>query len=160
MHIPVKQTINMPMQSIPPYTLLLFDENGLYRGKIFFFLFLLQSIDCGYSLELHGEAVSCIPQFYYIKVGFKGLFIARTCFCDGKAPTSRSSPHFSTSSLTRSTAEPSPHTCISSARSPRRALVQAHPRVESRTIWISSIIATLSVNRELEIFSSILFDFN
>ena len=24
----------------------------------------------------------CIPQFYYIKVGFKGVFIARTCFPD------------------------------------------------------------------------------
>ena len=24
----------------------------------------------------------CIPQFYYIKVGFKGVFIARTYFLD------------------------------------------------------------------------------
>ena len=24
------------------------------------------------------------PQFYYIKVGCKGVFVARTCFCDGK----------------------------------------------------------------------------
>ena len=24
----------------------------------------------------------CIPQFCYIKVGFKGVFIARTCFPD------------------------------------------------------------------------------
>ena len=26
----------------------------------------------------------CIPQFYYIKVGFKGVLIARTCFPDVK----------------------------------------------------------------------------
>ena len=28
-----------------------------------------QNIDCGYSLEL--PVYPCIPQFYYIKVGFK-----------------------------------------------------------------------------------------
>ena len=27
-------------------------------------------------------AYPCIPQFCYIKVGFKGVFIARTCFPD------------------------------------------------------------------------------
>ena len=25
----------------------------------------------------------CIPQFYYIKVGFKGVYIALTCFPNG-----------------------------------------------------------------------------
>ena len=24
----------------------------------------------------------CIPQFFYVKVGFKGVYIARTCFPD------------------------------------------------------------------------------
>ena len=27
----------------------------------------------------------CNPQFYYIKVGFKGVKIIYACFCDGKA---------------------------------------------------------------------------
>ena len=27
----------------------------------------------------------CIPQFYYIKVGFKGVYITRTCFPDGES---------------------------------------------------------------------------
>ena len=45
------------------------------------FLIFAQNIDCGYTLEppripLH------IPQFCYIKVGFKGVSIARTCFPD------------------------------------------------------------------------------
>ena len=26
----------------------------------------------------------CIPQFYYIKVGYKGIVISRTCFPDDK----------------------------------------------------------------------------
>ena len=53
-----------------------------------FLLFLLQNIDCGYSLELPRRAnitkivYPCIPQFCYIKVGFKGVYITRTCFHD------------------------------------------------------------------------------
>ena len=27
-------------------------------------------------------SIHCIPQFYFIKVGFKGVFIARTCISD------------------------------------------------------------------------------
>ena len=34
----------------PPYTPLLYSRIGVYMG-IQFFLFLLQNIDCGYSLE-------------------------------------------------------------------------------------------------------------
>ena len=34
----------------PPYTPLLYSKTGVYRGK-YFFLLLLQNIDCGYSLE-------------------------------------------------------------------------------------------------------------
>ena len=32
-------------------TLLLYSKTGVYRGKHYFFLFLLENIDCGYSLE-------------------------------------------------------------------------------------------------------------
>ena len=66
------------------------------------FLIFSQNIDCGYMLEPphRGEAVltsthnlcfgakirkkvyPCIPQFCYIAVGFKGVFIARTSFPD------------------------------------------------------------------------------
>ena len=60
-----------------------------------------QNIDCGCTLELPQRGGSneypqfmfwnknkkkklypCIPQFYYIKVGFKGAYISRTCFPD------------------------------------------------------------------------------
>ena len=57
-----------------------------------------QNIDCGYPLDPpHRDGSNeyplsmfwikkireiCIPQFYYIKVGFKGVYIARTCFPD------------------------------------------------------------------------------
>ena len=52
--------------------------------KMTFFLCLLQNIDCGYTLE-PPRVYPCIPQFCYIKVGFKGIFIARTCFLMFKA---------------------------------------------------------------------------
>ena len=65
-----------------------------------FVLIFAQNIDCGYTLEPPQRGGSneypqsvfwsknkkigmpCIPQFYYINVGFKGVFIARTCFPD------------------------------------------------------------------------------
>ena len=31
-----------------------------------------------------GTVYPCIPQFFCIKVGFKGVYIARTCFPDFK----------------------------------------------------------------------------
>ena len=34
--------------------------------------------------KIRKKIYPCIPQFYYIKVGFKGAFIARTCFPDEK----------------------------------------------------------------------------
>ena len=65
------------------------------------FLIFAQNIDCGYMLEPPRRGCSneypqsmfwsknkknrytlANPQFYYIKVGFKGVFIARTCFPD------------------------------------------------------------------------------
>ena len=61
---------------------------------IFLFIFLLKNIDCGYSLEpprrggtneylqsmflsrnKKNNVYPCKPQFYYIKVGFKGVKI-------------------------------------------------------------------------------------
>ena len=62
----------------------------------FFYIFLVfaQSIDCRYGeavLSSHylcfGSKIRkivyyCSPQFYYIKVGYKGVNISRTCFPD------------------------------------------------------------------------------
>ena len=61
-----------------------------------------QNIDCGYPLEpprrdgsneyqqcmfksrnKKNNVYSCKPQFYYIKVGFKGINIIKACFRDG-----------------------------------------------------------------------------
>ena len=61
-----------------------------------------QNIDCGYSLEpprrggsdeypqpmflsrnKKNNVYPCKPQFYYIKVGFKGVKIIKACFRDG-----------------------------------------------------------------------------
>ena len=70
-----------------------------FQRKIFdIFLIFAQNIDCGHTLEPPRRGGSneypqsmfwskdkknrCIPQFYYIKVGFKGVFIARTGFLD------------------------------------------------------------------------------
>ena len=37
-----------------------------------------------FGLKIRKKCVyPCIPPFYYIKVGFKKVFIARTCFPDG-----------------------------------------------------------------------------
>ena len=38
-----------------------------------------------FGAKIKKKAFSCKPQFYYKKVGFKGVFISRTCFPD--APT-------------------------------------------------------------------------
>ena len=66
------------------------------------FLIFAQNIDCGYTLEppCRGSSYEYpqsmfwsknkknrvglprIPQFFYIKVGFKGVYISRTCFLD------------------------------------------------------------------------------
>ena len=63
------------------------------------FLIFAQNIDCGYTLEpprrggsneypqsmfwsKNKKKYPCIPQFFYIKVGFKGVYITRTCFPD------------------------------------------------------------------------------
>ena len=61
------------------------------------FLMFAQNIDCGYALEPPRRGGSNeypqsmfwsknkkigIPHFYYIKVGFEGVYITRTCFRD------------------------------------------------------------------------------
>ena len=43
-------------------------------------LVLLYNIEYGYMLE--PPLYPCKPQFYYIKVGCKGVFVTRTCFRD------------------------------------------------------------------------------
>ena len=77
-------------------------KNENFQNKNFdIFLIFAQNIDCGYTLEPPRRGGSneypqsmfwsknkkkwvyqCIPQFHYIKVGFKGVFVARTCFPD------------------------------------------------------------------------------
>ena len=42
---------NMSIQYIPPYTPLLYSKTGVCRGIPIFLKFLIQNIDCGYSLE-------------------------------------------------------------------------------------------------------------
>ena len=62
------------------------------------FLIFAQNIDCEYTLEPEAVLMSthnlcfrtkirknvypCTPQFHYIKVECKGMFVARTCFLD------------------------------------------------------------------------------
>ena len=75
-----------------------------FQRRIFdIFLIFAQNIDCGYTLEppcrggsneypqsmfwsknKKNRYTPAYPSFTYIKVGFKGVFIARTCFPDGK----------------------------------------------------------------------------
>ena len=77
-------------------------ENDNFWLKIFdIFLIFAQNIDCWYTIEPPQRGGSnkypqsmfcsenkkkyvylCKPQFYYIKVGCKGIFISRTCFHD------------------------------------------------------------------------------
>ena len=69
---------------------------------LLFFLFFAQNIDCGYTLEPPRRGGSneypqsmflnkyiykkyvypCKPKIFYIKVGFKGVYITRACFPD------------------------------------------------------------------------------
>ena len=61
-----------------------------------FFLIFARNIDCGYTLEppltsthnlcfraeIRKNVYPCKPQFFYIKVGCKGVYISRTCYPD------------------------------------------------------------------------------
>ena len=67
-------------------------KNVHFQMKIFiFFLIFAQNIDCGVLTSTHNlcfgakirkKSYPCKPQFYYIKVGCKGVFVTRTCFRD------------------------------------------------------------------------------
>ena len=71
-------------------------KNVHFQMNIFnIFLIFSQNIDCGYTLESNEYPQSmfwskhkkknvypCKPQFCYIKVGCKGVYITRTCFPD------------------------------------------------------------------------------
>ena len=52
---------------------------------LIFFLFLLKTLIVGTHNQCFGAKIRkivypCKPQFYYIKVGCKGVFVTRTCF--------------------------------------------------------------------------------
>ena len=62
------------------------------------FLIFAQNIDCGYTSEppltsthnlcfrakIRKNVYPCKPQFYFIKVEWKGVFTTQTCFRDGQ----------------------------------------------------------------------------
>ena len=59
---------------------------------IFFSLFSLKTLieavltsthDLCFGAKIRKNVYPCKPQFYYIKVGCKGVFVTRTCFRDG-----------------------------------------------------------------------------
>ena len=65
--LPTFHQKNMSVKCIPPLTPLLYThgETGVYKG-IHFFLFLIQDIDCGYSLEPPRRGGSNVyPQFMF-----------------------------------------------------------------------------------------------
>ena len=90
---------NMPMQYIVIFKVV---KNENFQW-IFLYIFLIfaPNIHCGYTLEPprgggSNEYPQCMfwiknkkirytpanPSFFYIKVGFKGVYISRTCFPD------------------------------------------------------------------------------
>ena len=79
---------NTPMQ----YTAIFHGcKNVNFQMKTYnIFLFLLKNIDCGYThnlcfrAKIRKNVYPCTPQFYYIKVGYKGILVTRTCFRDGR----------------------------------------------------------------------------
>ena len=76
------------------YTAILHGCKNIHFQMIFLNIFLIfaQNIDCGYTLEggsnEHPQSMfwsknkkkvyHCKPQFYYTKVGFKGVFVTDT----------------------------------------------------------------------------------
>ena len=94
------------------------NENFQITKKSDIFHISAQNIDCRYSLEPHRRGGSneypqsmflscnkennvypCKPQFYYIKVGFKGVKIIWACFPDGKRLPSKPIDAFSVPSI-------------------------------------------------------------
>ena len=92
---------NLPMQYAESFFSCKKNEHFYRKNDIF--LIFAQNIDCGYTLEPRRRGGSneypqsmfwsknkkkkvypCIPQFFYIKVGFTGVYISGTCFPDDK----------------------------------------------------------------------------
>ena len=84
-----KQAYSNILKILPPKI-----DSFLIKKNLIFFIFLLKNIDCGYSLEpprrggsneyhnlcfvsrnKKNNVYPCKPQFYYIKVGLKGVKI-------------------------------------------------------------------------------------
>ena len=79
-------------------------KNDNFQMKYFdMFLIFAQNIDCGYTLEprfavltctnnlcfrakVRKNVYPCYPQFYYIKVGYKWVYITRTCYHGERSP--------------------------------------------------------------------------
>ena len=79
----------MSVKCIPPYTPFLYAKLG-YAGVYLFFLFLLQNIDCGYSLEPPRIATIYVSSknkqniiFYLLKIFFFYHFI-NLCILHGQ----------------------------------------------------------------------------
>ena len=91
----------MPIQNIPKILPQKKKNENFQRKKSDIFHFSAQNIDCGYSLEpprrggsneypqsmflsrnKKNNVYPYKPQFYYIKVGFKGVKIIQACFRD------------------------------------------------------------------------------
>ena len=90
-----KQAYSNILKILPP------KKNEKFQIKPGIFHISAQHIDCGYSLEpprrggsneypqstflsrnKNNNIYPCKPQFYYIKVGFKGVRIIKACFRD------------------------------------------------------------------------------
>ena len=80
---------NMPMHYTAIFHGCKIDNFQMKKYDIF--LILAQNIDCGYTYEYpqsmflsknKKNVYPCKPQFYYIKVVCKGVFVTRTCFRD------------------------------------------------------------------------------
>ena len=56
-----------------------------FTGKILIFFgeaVLTSTHNLCFGAKIRNIGISRIPQFFYIKVGFKGVYISRTCFPD------------------------------------------------------------------------------
>ena len=77
-------------------------NENFQKNNCDFFLIFVKNIDCRYTLEpprqggsseypqsmfwskiMKNRYTSADPRFFYIKVGFKGVYISRTCYPDG-----------------------------------------------------------------------------
>ena len=72
------------------YTAIFHGCKNVHFQMNFFFLIFAKNIDCGSNVypqsmvwsKIRKKVYPCKPQFYYIKVGCKGVFVTRTCFLD------------------------------------------------------------------------------